>query len=101
MAVHVGLAGKLVHYAVAGTVGNLIVRGAQRAAPAVAPTARRLAISGVAQGILLTRKLEEAAEEARLRVGDVVAEARGQLGEEAPPPTPPTTRPVDAPGHQH
>lgn len=99
MPVTAGLAGKLAHYAIAGTVGNLIVRGAAKAAPAVKPVARRAAVSGVAQGIVLTRKLEVAAEEARLRMGDLVAEARGQLGEEAPPPPPPGG--MDDLGHQH
>lgn len=33
-----------------------------------------------------TRKAEEAAESARLKVADVVAEARERIGEEAPPP---------------
>ncbi|AMT71179.1 DUF1490 family protein [Mycobacteroides immunogenum] len=33
------------------------------------------------------RKAEEGAERARLAVGDVVAEARERIGEEAPPPT--------------
>jgi hypothetical protein len=98
MAAAAGLAGRLAHYAIAGTVGNLIVRGAMKASPTVRPAARRLAVSGVAQGIVLTRKLEVAAEEARLRLGDLVAEARGQLGEDAPPPP---VRPVGDHDHQH
>jgi hypothetical protein len=89
---------RLAQYAVAGTAGNLIVRGSGKLAPRVAPAARRLAVGAVAQGIVLGRRLNEAAEEARLRVGDIVAEARTSLGEEARPPV----RPVaDEHGHEH
>ena len=34
-----------------------------------------------------TRKAEEAAENARLKVADVMAEARERIGEEVPPPS--------------
>lgn len=93
-----GLVARLAHYAVAGTVGNLIVRGAAKASPAVRPHVRRLLVTSVAQGIVLTRKLEGAAEDTRLRAGDLVAEAKAQLGEPAAAPPP------DAPsetGHGH
>ncbi|HVL98357.1 MAG TPA: DUF1490 family protein [Egibacteraceae bacterium] len=98
--VSAGLVARLAHYAVAGTVGNLIVKGAARATPVVRPHVRRLLVSSIAQGIVLTRRLESAAEDSRLRAGDLVAEAKAQLGESAPPP-----RPADAGeagrGHEH
>lgn len=83
-----GLVTRLAHYAVAGTVGNLIARGAARATPALRPHVRRLLVTSVAQGIVLTRKLEGAAEESRLKAGDLIAEARAKLGEATPPPRP-------------
>jgi hypothetical protein len=41
----------------------------------------------MAGGIVAGRWLGSAAEEARLRAGDMLAEARSSLGEEAPPPS--------------
>lgn len=79
----------MLDYALAGTFGALIVRGAEALGPRARPATRRLLVRSVAQGIVLTRRLEEAAEETRLRAGDVLAEARAHLGEEAPPPAPP------------
>jgi hypothetical protein len=70
--------------AAAGVLGDLIVTGARRAVPQGA--GRRLAVRAMAGGIVLTRRLETAAEEARLRAGDLVAEARSSLGEETPAP---------------
>ena len=43
-------------------------------------------MTATAWGLRGTRKAEEAAERARLKVADVVAEARERIGEEAPPP---------------
>jgi hypothetical protein len=91
---------RLLQYAVAGTAGNLIVRGGSRLAPRVTPVARRLAVGAVAQGIVLGRRLTEVAEETRLGAGDVVAEARASLGEEAPPPVRPVRGEPDH-GHEH
>lgn len=95
-----GLVARLAHYAVAGTVGNLIVRGAVKASPSVRPHVRRLLVSSVAQGIVLTRKLESAAEDSRLRAGDLVAEAKAQLGEPAAPPSPDAASETGR-GHEH
>lgn len=96
---------RLVQYAVAGTLGNLVVKGASRLRPHVAPVARRAAVRAVAGGIVGGRKLGDVAEEARLQAGDVVAEARAALGETAPSPgeagsTPPVASPEPAPAHE-
>ncbi|MFI8460964.1 DUF1490 family protein [Kitasatospora sp. NPDC085464] len=80
-------AGRLLHYTVSGVVGGLVLRGAAQAAPAAKPAARRLLVNGIAGGIVAARWLSGAAEEARLKAGDVLAEARSSLGEEAPPPS--------------
>ncbi len=84
-----GFRRRLIDYVIAGTVGNLLVRSATRAAPALRPHLRRGAVASLAQGIRWSRQLEGAAEEARLRTGDLLAEAREQLGEDAAPPDTP------------
>lgn len=91
------LAAKFVHYAVSGTVGVAVVKAAQRAAPRLKPKAKKLAVATVARGIVMGRTLSGFAEEARLKAGDLVAEAHESLGEQAP--TPPS---VDVPPqHDH
>lgn len=45
------------------------------------------AVSAAELGLRSTRKAEDAAESARLKIADVMAEARERIGEEAPPPT--------------
>ncbi|MBV7697563.1 DUF1490 family protein [Streptomyces sp. TRM70350] len=84
--------GRITHYALSGTAGVLVLRGAAKAKP----SARRLLVSGIAGGITTGRRLGAAAEEARLKAGDLLAEAREQLGEEAPPPSA-----VGVEGHAH
>ncbi|MFD7626025.1 DUF1490 family protein [Streptomyces sp. NPDC059851] len=76
-------AGKLVHYAVSGVVGALLIKKL----PDAAPTARKALVGGIAGGIVASRWLNSAAEEARLKAGDMLAEARTSLGEEVPPPS--------------
>jgi hypothetical protein len=88
-------AGRLAHHAVSGVVGGVLLRGAAKAAPKAKPAARRTLVSGLAGGIVAARWLGSAAEEARLKAGDMMAEARSSLGEEAPPPSA-----VDT-GHAH
>jgi chaperone-like protein len=80
------LATRLAHYAAIGVAGDLLVRGARRLAPALNPIVHGLAVGCMAQGLRLGRAVERAAEEARLTTGDLLAEARGRLGEEARPP---------------
>ncbi|QES47030.1 hypothetical protein DEJ50_03335 [Streptomyces venezuelae] len=88
--------GKVAHYAVSGVVGALIVKNL----PVAAPAARKALVQGVAGGIVASRWLAEAAEEARLKAGDVLAEARTSLGEEAPPPSAVKVDSADH-GHEH
>lgn len=88
--------GRLAHHAVSGVVGMAILRGASKAAPKAKPAARKAMVGGLAGGIVAARWLGSAAEEARLKAGDMMAEARSSLGEEAPPPSA-----VDISGHDH
>ncbi|MER7000871.1 DUF1490 family protein [Streptomyces sp. NPDC000410] len=89
-------AGKLAHYAVSGVVGGLIIKNL----PAAKPAARKALVSGLAGGIVAGRWLAEATEEARLKAGDVLAEARTSLGEEVPPPSAVEVNHDDH-GHEH
>ncbi len=57
-----------------------------RKAAAKAPL-HQTAVSAAELGLRGTRRAEEAAESARLKLSDVMAEARGRLGEEAPTPS--------------
>ncbi|MFD0267775.1 DUF1490 family protein [Streptomyces sp. NPDC127106] len=88
--------GKLAHYAVSGVVGALIIKNL----PAAKPAARKALISGLAGGIVASRWLAEATEEARLKAGDMLAEARSSLGEEVPPPSAVKVENHDH-GHEH
>lgn len=65
----------------AGVTAYEVLRKAAKKAPLreTAVTAAELSLRG-------TRKAEEAAESARLKIADVVAEARERIGEEAPTP---------------
>lgn len=54
--------------------------------PAAKAPLRQTAVSAAALGLRGTRKAEEAAESARLKVADVMAEARERIGEESPTP---------------
>lgn len=89
-------AGKLVHYAVSGVVGGLIIKKL----PDAGPAARRALVGGLAGGIVAGRWLASAAEEARLKAGDLIAEARTSLGEEVPPPSAVSVEDHDH-GHEH
>jgi hypothetical protein len=89
---------RLVSYAAIGTAGDLVVKGASRAGPQVAPVARRVAVTGLAQGIVVGRWLGEVTEEARLKASDLLAEAHASLGEEAPAPGPQV---ADVHEHEH
>ncbi|GAA2530218.1 MULTISPECIES: DUF1490 family protein [Streptomyces] len=89
-------AGRMAHFAVSGVIGGLIFRGAAKAAPTVKPAARKALVGSLAGGIVAGRWLGSAAEEARLKAGDMLAEARDSLGEEAPPPSA-----VSVEGHDH
>lgn len=88
-------AGKLAHYAVSGVVGGLIIKNL----PAAKPVVRKALVGGLAGGIVASRWLASATEEARLKAGDVLAEARTSLGEEVPPPSAVTVEHDH--GHEH
>jgi hypothetical protein len=96
MAVAGAAAGRLAHYAASGIVGGLIIRGLSKRLPDGTSAARKAVVGGIAGGIVTSRWLTSAAEEARLKAGDVLAEARTSLGEEAPPPSA-----VKVEGHDH
>ncbi|MFV4322490.1 DUF1490 family protein [Mycobacterium tuberculosis] len=65
----------------AGVTAYEILKKAAAKAPL-----RQTAVSAAALGLRGTRKAEEAAESARLKVADVMAEARERIGEESPTP---------------
>jgi hypothetical protein len=94
-----GAAGWLAHHAVSGVVGALIIKGAAKRLPEAKPAARKAVINGLAGGIRAGRWMASAAEEARLKTGDVLAEARTSLGEEVPPPSAVATEHDH--GHEH
>ncbi len=79
-----GLLAKATAAVVTGAVGAAaydLVRKAAAKAPLHAT-----AVSAAELGLRGTRKAEEAAESARLKISDVMAEARERIGEEAPTP---------------
>jgi len=90
---------RLLDYAITGTVGHLVVRAAVAVRPTVAPAARRAVVSGLAAGMTTGRRMVAAAEEARLRVGDLMAEAHAKVGEPAPAPVPSPPKVVH--DHEH
>lgn len=64
-----------------GVTAYEVLRKAVGAAPV-----HRAAVTATEWGLRGTRRAEVAAESARLKVADVVAEARDRIGEDAPPP---------------
>jgi hypothetical protein len=83
MAVY-GLLAKAAGTVLTGLVGVTAYEVVRKAA-AKAPL-HETAVSAAELGLRGTRKAEEAAESARLRLADVMAEARERIGEEVPPP---------------
>lgn len=75
-----------------GAVGAAAYDALRRAARS-APV-REATVTATSWGLRGVRKAEESAERSRLAIGDIVAEARERIGEEAPPPTATT-------GHDH
>lgn len=84
MAVY-GLLAKAAGTVVTGLVG-VTAYEVVRKAVAKAPL-HETAVKGAELGLRGTRKAEEAAESARLKLADVMAEARERIGEEAPAPS--------------
>jgi hypothetical protein len=83
MLVH-GLLGKAAGTVVTGLVGVSAYELLRKAVGT--PQAHNAAVTATEWGLRGTRRAEEAAESARLKFADVVAEARERIGEEAPPP---------------
>lgn len=83
MAFH-SLVAKVASTVVTGAVGVAAYDGLRRVL-AKAPV-HEASVSATAWALKGVRKAEEGAESARLRVADVVAEARERIGEESPPP---------------
>jgi hypothetical protein len=79
-----GLLVKAASTVVTGVVGVAAYEGLRKAV-AKAPI-REAAVTTTAWGLRGVRKAEVGAESARLKVADVMAEARERVGEEAPPP---------------
>ncbi|QUR66608.1 DUF1490 family protein [Mycobacterium spongiae] len=79
-----GLLAKTATLVVHGVVGAATYDLVRKAA-AKAPL-RESAVSAAELGLRGTRKAEEAAESARLKLADVMAEARERIGEEVPTP---------------
>jgi len=88
-----GLLAKVAATVVTGAVGAAAYDLLRRAA-AKAPV-HEAAVTATEWGLRGARKAEEGAESARLKVADVVAEARDRIGEEVPPPA------VSDAGHDH
>lgn len=83
--------GKLAGIAGSGVLGVLIVESVRNGK--AASTARSGAVTATAWGLRAQRRAETKAENLRLGFGDIVAEARERIGEEARPPA--------DPGHDH
>ena len=79
-----GFLAKAASTVVTGAVGVAAYEGLKKVV-AKAPV-REAAVTTTAWGLRGARRAEEGAESARLRIADVVAEARERIGEEAPPP---------------
>jgi hypothetical protein len=79
-----GLLAKATATVITGLVGVTAYEALRKAA-AKAPL-HETAVSAAELGLRGTRKAEEAAESARLKLADVMAEARERIGEEAPTP---------------
>ncbi len=88
-----GLLAKAATTVVTGAVGVAAYDGFRKAV-AKAPI-REAAVTTTAWALRGARKAEEGAEAARLKVADVMAEARERIGEEVPPPA------VADAGHSH
>jgi len=84
MAVY-GLLAKAAGTVITGLAGVTAYEVLRKAA-AKAPL-HETAVSAAELGLRGTRKAEEAAESARLKLADVIAEARERVGEEVPPPS--------------
>ncbi len=79
-----GLAAKAASVLVTGVTGAAAYDGAKRVVRSGA--VRSAAVTMTSWGLLGARAAETGAERARLTAADIVSEARGRIGEEAPAP---------------
>jgi len=89
------LAARAAGLLISGVAGAAVIDRLKR--PATGAAVKRAAVSVTALTLRGKRKLESGAENLRLSAGDVVAEARGKIGEQAPPPA----QPSQAHDHDH
>lgn len=80
----IGLFAKAGSTIVTGLVGAVAWDGVKKAAETGA--VREGAVTTVALGLRGKRRVEAGAERVRLATGDIVADARQRVGEQAPPP---------------
>jgi hypothetical protein len=80
---------------ISGIAGAVVVDRLKQ--PGNGNIARRGAVTVIAWGLKGKRRVETGAENVRLSAGDLVAEARERVGEQAPPPA----DPVDRHDHEH
>lgn len=88
-----GVLAKAATTVVTGAVGVAAYEGLRKAAAKV--PVREAAVTTTSWALRGARKAEVGAEAARLKVADVMAEARERIGEEVPPPA------VADSGHPH
>lgn len=84
MAAWVGLVSKAAGAIVSGVAGVAVVEGVRKASGGGG--VHRAAVAVTALGLRGVRAAEAGAERARLGAADVVAEARGRIGEQSPVP---------------
>lgn len=80
---------------ISGVAGAAVVDRLKQ--PATGVAVKRAAVAVTALTLRGKRRLESGAENLRLTAGDVVAEAREKIGEQAPPPA----QPAQAQDHDH
>lgn len=79
-----GLAARAAGTIATGVVGVAVVEGVRKVV--TGPRVHEAAVAVTTAGLRGARVAEAGAERVRLSAGDIVAEARGRLGEEAPAP---------------
>lgn len=81
------LAARAAGLLVSGVAGAVVIDRLKQ--PATGRTVKRAAVAVTALTLRSKRRIEAGAENLRLSAGDVVAEAREKIGEQAPPPAEP------------
>ncbi len=89
------LAARAAGLLISGVAGAVVVDRLKQASSGTA--AKRALVAVTATTLRGKRRIEAGAENLRLAVGDVVAEARERIGEQAPPPA----HPAEQHDHDH